>query len=132
MVQITRLGLNGASRTPYGSFAGKNLSRSVGHITRLGLDAGARPRYGSFAGKTSTTPSAPHVVDHLTRLSLHGGPRGLYGTFAGKTDTVAVEPEIQRKSLWLRSQAERDRLLREDREITELIMAVVRTGILDG
>ena len=46
---VTRLGLGGFTRPPYGSFEGK--IEYIPPVTRLALYGGARPPYGSFAGK---------------------------------------------------------------------------------
>ena len=53
MAAVTRLGLYGGSRSPYGSFAGKTpgVPVSADVVTRLGLYGGPRAPYGSFAGK---------------------------------------------------------------------------------
>jgi hypothetical protein len=62
-------------------------------ITRLGVHGGPRPPYGVFTGKAQTAnPSGPHPVGHITRLGLHGGPRPLYGDFSGKS--VGPDPDI--------------------------------------
>lgn len=61
MTQITRLGLSGFTRPPYGSFAGKAESeepaspRYISQVTRMGLSGFSRPPYGSFAGKEEAT-----------------------------------------------------------------------------
>lgn len=53
---VTRLGLYGGARKPYGSFAGKGLGAKsyVKTITRHGLYGGARPPYGDFSGKVES------------------------------------------------------------------------------
>jgi hypothetical protein len=58
-------------------------------VTRLGLYGGARKPYGSFAGK-SPAPLKPYTKT-FTRLGLYGGPRPPYGSFAGKSALVIVE-----------------------------------------
>jgi hypothetical protein len=63
-------------------------------VTRLGLHGGPRSPYGSFAGKT-TAPLKSYTKT-FTRLGLHGGPRTPYGSFAGKAALVVVEDAAQR------------------------------------
>jgi len=55
--------------------------------------------------------------------SLGSASRGLLG---GLVDA------IHGGSRWLRSQAERARLLREDNELLEIISMILRSGILNG
>ena len=60
-------------------------------VTRLGLYGGARAPYGSFSGKTAYVPPASKpYTSTFTRLGQHGGARIPYGSFAGKTATVVV------------------------------------------
>ena len=63
-------------------------------VTRLGLHGGPRSPYGSFAGKT-TAPLKSYTKT-FTRLALHGGARPPYGSFAGKSALVVVEDAAQR------------------------------------
>lgn len=60
-------------------------------VTRLGLYGAARGPYGSFAGKTAYVPPASKpYTSTFTRLALHGGARPPYASFAGKSATVEV------------------------------------------
>ena len=129
MPQLTRLGVGGGPRGTYGSFAGKSVeAHPVAEITRLGPDATPRRLYGSFAGKTPTIPPVDHPVGKLTRLGMYGAPRGLYGDFASKALTE-IEEDLG-GSTWLKSQRERDMLLREDEELLSLITSIVTSGII--
>ena len=63
-------------------------------VTRLGLHGGPRSPYGSFAGK-SPAPLKTYTQT-FTRLGLYGGPRPPYGSFAGKSALVIVEEAVTR------------------------------------
>ena len=92
MAAVTRLGLYGAARKPYASFAGKTpQTPAVSVVTRLGLHGGPRSPYASFAGKTPQTGGKTYTKT-FTRLAQHGGARIPYGSFAGKTPQVVVVP----------------------------------------
>ena len=58
-------------------------------VTRLGLHGGPRSPYGSFAGKAAAPLKT--YTKTFTRLGLHGGPRPPYGAFSGKSALVIVE-----------------------------------------
>ena len=56
---VSRLGVSGFPRPPYGSFAGKTEAPIVKPIvTRLGVSGFPRPPYGSFAGKAENLDTA--------------------------------------------------------------------------
>ena len=60
-------------------------------VSRLGLYGGSRSPYGSFAGKTAYAPPASKpYTKTFTRLGLYGSTRTPYGAFAGKTETIVV------------------------------------------
>ena len=60
-------------------------------VTRLGLYGASRKPYASFAGKTAYVPPASKpYVKTFTRLGQHGGARIPYGAFTGKTETVVI------------------------------------------
>ena len=97
MSAVTRLGLYGAARKPYGSFAGKSPSAGGSKVytktfTRQGLYSGPRIPYGSFAGKSPSAGGSKVYTKTFTRQGLYSGPRMPYGSFAGKTATVTVIP----------------------------------------
>lgn len=58
-------------------------------VTRLGLYGAARGPYGSFSGKTAFAGTKVYTKT-FTRQGLYSGPRIPYGAFSGKTATVTV------------------------------------------
>jgi hypothetical protein len=87
---VTRLGLYGAARSPYGSFSSKGAGTTKSYsidFTRLGLYGAARSPYGSFAGKIPVAPDSGIV----TRLGLYGGARSPYGSFVGRPPQAPPE-----------------------------------------
>ncbi len=135
MAQQSALGVGGTPAQIHGSFSGKETApggeHPVGRITRLGVSGFGRPQHGSFAGK-EVAAGGEHPVVRITRLGVSATTRPQYGSFAGKVAAdVAVEENFG-GSTWLASQAKRDKLLRDDEDILNVIVTMVTSGILDG
>ena len=84
---ITRLGLAGVPRHPYGSLD-KNGKEYQGPTTRLGLYGAGRPLYADFTGKRQAPTSSGQIV----RLALCGVSRPIYSDFTGKRQTEIEVP----------------------------------------
>lgn len=95
---VTRLGLHGGARGPYGSFGGKvgggggGTKPFIEAFTRLGLYGGARSPYGSFT-KGVAVGTKP-FTEVFTRLGLYGAMRFPYGSFLGKEQDLTDDGEI--------------------------------------
>jgi len=126
--KLTHLGASGFPRARYGSFTGKTPAatgvRPVAEITRLHTTGTPGQRYGDFSGKTPASPAS----EIITRLGVSGIPRQRYGTFAGRPQ-AEVEADYG-GSTWLKSQKHRDKILREDQELLDLVATIVTSGIL--
>ncbi len=147
----TRLSINGYSARPSGSFAGKTetgVGHPVGKITRLGLNGYSDQRTESFSGKTPSEIGGDHPVGTITRLGLNGFAIRRSGSFAGREEVVVppvvepqpeipstggggrYEPGYTRQREDALAETRRKRILRDDEEITALIMAMVTEGLI--
>ena len=67
MVAVTRKGLYGGARQPYGDFSTKQPAgpHSPAHITRLGLYGGLRHRYAGFVAKALADAITAGTLEHV-------------------------------------------------------------------
>ena len=100
-------------------------------VTRLGLHGGPRSPYGSFAGKAAAPLKT--YTKTFTRLGLHGGPRPPYGSFAGKTQQQIEAVEEIATGGWLNAfEAYRQRKRAQDERRREVLRAVRELDGVDG
>ncbi len=112
----TRLGLNGFTGRPAGSFADKEgtADHPVGIITRLGLNGFGVRRNGSFADRAETPTIV--VPPQVKIPGTGGGGRYEPGYTKQREDALA--------------ETRRRRILQEDEEVIALIMAMVTEGLI--
>ena len=156
----TRLGLHSGPRPPYGDHSRGQAGKDQPHITRLGLHCGPRMRYSSFskavaaadATISQTTPgisqsitasqpalgtitqTTPGISQSITAATITGT---IIQVLPAVTQSVtassvaAPQESLGGGTSWFVSQRRRDRLLREDEELTGLITGLVNLGILE-